>query len=78
MTKQEALKHIAGVAMCDLLGCSEPPEGKHDQYPFNAVAHREVLPKEWQAEAEEVLAFVYHNERWPEWLKGEHSMVEEY
>ncbi len=64
--KVQAIRHVAQVAMGDLLGMSEPPDGVDDQYPFNAVAWRKSLPAEWQDEAEEALAFVYHNERMPE------------
>ena len=65
MNKQEAVRHVAQVAMADLLGCSAPPEGIEDNYPFNAVAWRKSLPQEWQAEAEEALRYVYHNEKMP-------------
>ena len=64
--KERAIRHVAQVAMADLIGTSEPPEGTDDQYPFNAVAWRKSLPEEWQDEAEEALAYVYHNERMPE------------
>ncbi|KKN17574.1 hypothetical protein LCGC14_0964400 [marine sediment metagenome] len=64
--KAQAIRHVAQVAMGDLLGMSEPPDGVADQYPFNAVAWRKSLPEEWQREAEEALVFVYHNERMPE------------
>ncbi|KKM23932.1 hypothetical protein LCGC14_1610260 [marine sediment metagenome] len=38
--KERAIRHVAQVAMADLIGTSEPPEGTDDQYPFNAVAWR--------------------------------------
>ena len=63
MNKQEAIRKVAQVAMADLIGCSEPPEGVDDNYPFNAVAWRKSLPEEWQAEAEQALIYVYHYER---------------
>lgn len=66
MTKQEALLKIAQTALGDLLGYSQPPLGARDEYPFNAVAWRRTLPDEWQAEADEVLAYVYHHEAMPE------------
>lgn len=66
MTHQEAMRKIAQVAMADLLGYSEPPEGEQDAYPFNAVAWRKSLPNEWQKDAEKVLVYVYHNERFPD------------
>ena len=64
--KERAIHKVAQVAMADLIGTSEPPEGVPDQYPFNAVAWRKSLPAEWQDEAEEALVYVYHNERMPE------------
>lgn len=66
MSKEQAIRHVAQVAMADLIGTSEPPDGADDQYPFNAVAWRKSLPADWQDEAEEALVFVYHNERMPE------------
>lgn len=62
---QKAMRKIAQVAMADLIGCSEPPEGKEDHYPFNAVAWRKTLPREWQADAERILVHVYHTETMP-------------
>ena len=64
-TKEQAIRHVAQVAMADLIGTSEPPESVHDQYPFNAVAWRKSLPEDWQDEAEEALTYVYHNEKMP-------------
>lgn len=63
---QKAMQKVAQVAMGDLIGCSEPPEGVEDHYPFNAVAWRKSLPKEWQKDAERILVYVYHNEKMPE------------
>ena len=66
ITIQEAKRTAASIAVGDLLGYSEPPEGVEDNYPFNAVAYRKTLPKEWQAEVEDVIVYVYHHEQWPE------------
>ena len=67
MTKyQEAMKKVAQVAMGDLMGCSEPPPGVADHYPFNALAWKKTLPIEWQADAERVIVHVYHTETMPE------------
>lgn len=66
MTYQEAMRKVARVAMADLLGYSEPPEGVRDEYPFNAVAWRKSLPVEWQRDAEAVLVYVYHHEEEPD------------
>jgi len=63
--RAQAIRYVAQVAMADLLGMSEPPDGIVDQYPFNAVAWRKSLPEEWQDESEEALAYVYHNEEMP-------------
>ena len=68
MEKLEALKKVARVAMADLMGYSEPPDGVEDNYPFNAVAWRKSLPLAWQREAEAVLVYVYHNEEIPEFI----------
>ena len=70
MTKNEALLKVARVAMADLIGCSEPPEGMPDHYPFNACAWRDALPLEWREEAEAVIGYVYCNEHVPSviWL----------
>ncbi len=64
--KTQAIRHVARVAMADLIGMSSPPDGVTDNYPFNAIAWKNSLPAEWQDEAEEALAYVYHNERMPE------------
>ena len=63
---QEAMKKVAQVAMADLMGCSEPPPGVPDRYPFNALAWKKTLPAEWQADAERVIVHVYHTETMPE------------
>ncbi|MFW6125519.1 MAG: hypothetical protein ACOC58_00275 [Chloroflexota bacterium] len=63
---QEAMKKVAQVAMADLLGGSEPPPGMADNYPFNALAWKKTLPKEWQDDAERVITHVYHTETMPE------------
>lgn len=65
MTKDEAIRKVAKVALADLMGCSEPPDGTPDNYPFNAVAWRKSLPIAWQREAEEALVYVYHNDKLP-------------
>lgn len=65
MNRSEAIHKVAQVAMADLIGCSQPPDGVADQYPFNAVAWRKSLPSEWQEDAEAALCYVYHNERMP-------------
>ena len=66
MDKTQAMLKVAHVAMADLMGCSEPPDGVPDNYPFNAVAWRKSLPTEWQRDAETVLVYVYHNEQMPD------------
>ncbi len=63
--KEVAIRKVAQVAMADLIGCSEPPDGTPDNYPFNAVAWRKNLPLEWQDEAEAALAYVYHHDCLP-------------
>ena len=63
---QEAMKKVAQVVVGDLIGCSEPPPGVPDHYPFNALAWKETLPSEWQADAERVIVHVYHTETMPE------------
>lgn len=68
--KLEAMQKIARVAMADLLGASEPPEGVEDKYPFNACAWRDSLPPEWRDEAEAVIRYVYHEEEIPPALAG--------
>ena len=70
MTKQEALKKVACVAMADLFGCSEPPNGTPDSYPFNACRWRDTFPADWQHELEAVIRYVYHHEDIPEGMKG--------
>ncbi len=65
MALQDARDMVARVAMGDLLGMSEPPEGVQDNYPFNACAWRDWFAPEWRDELEDVIAFVYHNERLP-------------
>jgi hypothetical protein len=62
---QEAMRKVAQVAMADLVGCSEPPPGVADHYPFNALAWKKTLPNEWQADAEKVIVHVYHTETMP-------------
>lgn len=68
-TLEEAQRRAANIAMGDLLGCSEPPEGVSDQYPFNAVAFMKTLPQDWQVPVDRVIAYVYHNEDRPDWMK---------
>jgi hypothetical protein len=63
--RQAAMYKIAHVAMGDLLGASEPPEGVEDKYPFNAPAWRDSLPKDWREDAEKIICYVYHNEKMP-------------
>jgi hypothetical protein len=54
MTELEKLKAQAKQkALADVMGCSNSP--------FAAVAWRKTLPKEYQAEVEEVIVDVYHN-----------------
>ena len=62
---QEAMLKVAKVAMADLIGCSEPPDGEPDRYPFNACAWADKLPKEWRADGERVITHVYHHEEIP-------------
>jgi len=62
---QEAMLKVAKVAMADLIGCSEPPPGEADRYPFNACAWRDSLREEWRADAERVIVHVYHHEEIP-------------
>ena len=67
ITRLEEAKHkVAQVAMGDLYGMSEAPEDRPDNYPFNACAWRDSFPVEWYDELEEVIRFVYHNERTPD------------
>ena len=63
---QKAMLKVAKVAIADLLGYSEPPEGQQDNYPFNAIAWKNSLPVEWQKDADRVIAHVYHHETIPE------------
>lgn len=63
--REEAIRKVAQVAMGDLLGASEPPEGIADNYPFNACAWRDSLPEERQADAEQAIRYVYQNEQLP-------------
>ncbi len=63
---QEAMLKVAKVAMADLMGCSEPPEGEPDNYPFNACKHVDKLPVEWRADGERVITHVYHQEEIPQ------------
>lgn len=65
MALAEAKVMVAHVAMADLLGYSTAPEGVADNYPFNACAWRDWFPSEWYDELEDVIVFVYHNERLP-------------
>ena len=65
MALPEAKDKVARVAMGDLLGWSAPPEGVSDNYPFNACAWRDWYAPEWHDELEEIIRFVYHNERLP-------------
>jgi len=62
---QKAMLQVAQVAMADLLGASEPPEGEPDRYPFNACAWVKKLPQEWQADGERIITYVYHHEKLP-------------
>lgn len=62
---QEAMLKVAKVAMADLIGCSEPPDGEPDRYPFNACAWVKKLRQEWQADAERIITYVYHYEAIP-------------
>lgn len=62
---QEAMLKVAKVAMADLIGCSEPPDGEPDRYPFNARACVDKLPEKWRADAERVITYVYHHEEMP-------------
>lgn len=66
---QEARLKVAQAAMGDLLGCSEAPEGKVDNYPFNACAWRDSFLAEYREELEEIIRFVYHNETLPPELR---------
>lgn len=61
-TLESAKKRAASIAFADLIGTSG------DGYPFAAVKFRKSLPAEWQDEVEDVVVFVYHNERKPEGL----------
>jgi hypothetical protein len=65
MTLEDAKVKVGKVAMGDLFGASEAPEGVADNYPFNACTWRDSFPLEWQDELEQVIRFVYHNERLP-------------
>lgn len=65
MTLQEAKEKVARVAMGDLLGASEPPPGRADNYPFNACTWRDSFPVEWRPVLEQVIRYVYHNEKLP-------------
>ena len=62
---QKAMEKVARVALADLLGCSEPPDGVDDNYPFNAVAWVKSLPDEWQKSGHQIVIYVYHNEKMP-------------
>ncbi len=66
MAIHEAKQKVAQIAMGDLLGMSEPPEGVPDNYPFNACAWRDWFPARWYDELENVIRFVYRNERIPD------------
>ena len=65
-TLEEAKHTVGQVAMADLYGMSTAPEDKADNYPYNACAWRDSFPAEWYDELEEVIRFVYQNERLPE------------
>ena len=65
MTLTEAKEKVARVALADLLGASSPPEGVTDNYPFNACAWRDSYPVDWRDELEQVIRYVYHEERLP-------------
>jgi len=67
--RNEVKDMVGRVAMGDLVGASEPPEGVPDRYPFNACAWRDWFCEEhseWYDELDNVIAFVYHNERMPD------------
>lgn len=68
MEIREAKLKVASVAMGDLYGGSEPPEGREDNYPFNACAWRDSYPEEWRDELEKVIRYVYRNEKIPPYL----------
>ena len=55
---QLAMEKVAKAAMGDLIGCSEPPEGVADNYPFNAPKWAESLPEEWRKDAHDIVAYV--------------------
>jgi len=65
MTLIEAKRKIARIAMSDLLGCSEAPEGMPDNYPFNALKWLDVYPQEWHDELHDTIVYVYHHEKLP-------------
>ena len=65
LTFQQAKVIACRKAMADLYGCSEPPEGIADNYPFNAVAFLKTLPEVWRADINEAIAYVYHHEHYP-------------
>ncbi len=64
-TEADALKAVARKAMDDLMGYSTPPQGKPDNYPFNAPLLCRTLPADWQEAADAVVAFVYQYETLP-------------
>ena len=64
----EAQRKIARVAMGDLIGTSEPPEGMPDQYPFNAPAWLPTFPAEWRDSLRAIIGDVYENEAIPDYI----------
>ena len=64
-TLHEAKRKVARVAMADLIGTSEPPDGYQDEYPFNALAHLKVFPEKWRQPLHDVIRFVYRYEKIP-------------
>lgn len=65
MSNRTALRKVARVAMGDLIGVSEAPEGIADNYPFNAPKYADQLPEPLRSEAHRIITYVYRQERMP-------------
>ena len=68
-TLDEAKRWAAKAALGDLFGLSEPIEGQPDSYPFNATTILKVIPITWRRQADGVIAYVYHHDDLPPWMK---------